>query len=449
MNAHKCIALLGLSAIVGTGSVWGQASTALIDQGRALYFGSQTFAAAPQVAGVNLPHNTGACVSCHGALGAGVREGVQVAPDITLGAVQDSTRWLKAAVKGLAMSDRPLNMSMPRYQLTPQEESALAAYAPFLGNAADTVHGVTDSEVTFGVLFSDRPHSLASTQVMAGVALAFKQANLQGGVHGRKLRAIAVRTPEDAKSVFALVGSLHEDEALDRSQAVNRLPNLASLILSREGVKAWGWTVPLLPSLLVQAELVIATLKAKSVELDCTPWVLDTLQITNEQAPALNAMQRFTSAMAASSAARPTRLCLGLIATQASSLKLLEALQRDGQEIPLLVSVAALGTAPSPIKTALHLQVLPAPLAVAAHAENAGQSVWTSLGEAAGRAVVEALARSGRRLQPEIALATMRELSGYAPLEGAPLAWSRTHTHGWLPAVWPMPSGRIGLRQSE
>jgi cytochrome c553 len=448
MKPTLLIAWLWICASTFAGSAWAQTPAALVEQGRALYFGTQKFANAPRIAGASLPAGASACVNCHGALGAGAREGVQAAPDITLRAGADSSRWLVAAMQDKTQTNRALNTSMPRYQLSPDEQAALAAYAPLLGSVADTVRGVSSNEIVLGVYMAEAANAQPSAHILAGVTSAFTRANSQGGVHGRALRAVAVRSPEEVQSVFALVGSLHQDKALEDYLATHRLPSLAALTLSAQGVRASGWTAPLLPSLQEQAQLVARTLHAKSAELGCTAWLIDTMQVVNAQDPALSGVQLFTSIETASSAQRPARLCLGLVVSQASSTKLLQALAYGDQPLALLISLAALGNTPAHSSATLHLQVLPAPPAVAAHAETAGQSMWASLGQAAGNAVVEALARSGSRLQPEIALAKLRELSGFAPLADAPLAWSRTRAHGWQPTMWAVPADLAGLRQS-
>ncbi len=448
MKTAPLLVWLFVCGVTVTGSAWGQTTAWLVEQGRALYFGTQKFSKAPQIAGASLPVGASACVNCHGALGAGVRESVQAAPDITLRAAADSNRWIVAAMQGKTLEGRPLNTSMPRYLLSPEEQAALAAFAPLLGSAADTVRGVSANEVLLGVYMPVNTNVQATAQIYAGVSAAFARANAQGGVHGRKLRAIAVRSPEQAQSVFALVGSLHQDNAMEESLVAYRLPSMAALTLSMHSVKASGWTAPLLPSLHEQAQLMLRMLHAKSVDMDCVPWLVDTLQLVNAQDPPLGAVQLLTSIEAATSATRPARLCLGLVATQASSTKLLQALTDGDQQLTLLISLAALGNTSTRANPALHLQVLPAPFAVATHADTAGHGMWTSLGEAAGNAVAEALARSGSRLQPEIALARLRELSGFAPLEEAPLAWSRTRAHGWQPTIWTVPADLAGLRQS-
>jgi mono/diheme cytochrome c family protein len=448
MKAPTLMACLWGYAMAGLGSAWAQQPDPLVDQGRALYFGTQKFANPAQIAGASLPAGASACVNCHGALGAGVREGVQAAPDIRLRAAPEANKWLVAAMHGKTLNSRALNTSMPRYQLTQDEQAALAAYAPLLGSAADTVRGVTTSEIVLGVYMPDNKHPQTSKDILAGVTKVFAAANLQGGVHGRKLRAVPVRSPEQAQSVFALVGSLHQDNAFEHTLAALRLPSLAALTLSHEAVKTSGWTAPLLPSLQEQTRLMVHTLNAKAAELDCTPWLVDTLQGMNADDSALGAVQRFTSVDAASVVARPARLCLGLVTGEASSAKVLTALTDGDKPLPLVISLAVLGTVYPRSTLTLHLQILPTPPAVASHANAAGQTLWTSLGEAAGHAVVEALARSGNRLQPEIALAKLRELSGYAPLKDAPVAWSRTHAHGWQPTVWAVPHEHVGLHQS-
>lgn len=458
--AFLLLVFFGAGAAWGEDAVYGSVANAasgpqsgqvkdLVEQGRALYFGTQAFAAPARVAGASLPVSAAACVSCHGALGAGVREGAQAAPDITQRIAGDSADWLRAAMQGITRGQRLLNASMPRYELTQTEQAALAAYAPLLGHANDAVRGVTESEIVLGVYADNNASSLVGSHILAGVAQAFAQANLQGGVHGRKLKVIAVRTPEQTRSVFALVGSLNEDASLAQLLAARRVPSLAALSLSRESVNARGWVAPLLPSLHEQAAFLLQTLTAKSAALQCSPWLIDTVQITSEADSALGAVQRFTRVQDAVVATRPQRLCLGLIGTDASSAPLLRALERDGTPVPLLISLAAIGPATQSLKSATHLQVLPAPAAVAAHAGVAGQSVWTSLGEAAGRAVVEALSRSGRRLQPEIALASLRGLAGYAPLEGTALAWSRNSAHGWRPVLWTSSTDHAGMGHSE
>jgi mono/diheme cytochrome c family protein len=448
MKTTRLIAWLWMCAMAAAGSAWGQVPASLVEQGRALYFGTQPFSKVPQIAGANLPAGASACVSCHGALGAGTREGVQAAPNITLRTSAESNKWLVAALQSKTLMNRALNTSMPRYLLNPEEQAALAAYAPLLGSAADTVRGVSSNEIVLGVYVPENANAQASANILAGATLAFARANSQGGVHGRKLRAIAVHSPEDAQSVFALVGSLHQDNALEQTLAAQRLPSLAALTLSLEGVKASGWTAPLLPSLQEQTRLMVGTLNAKATELDCTPWLVDTLQVLHADDPALGAVQRFTSAEAATLAARPERLCLGIVMGQASGTRLLKSLTDNDKPLPLLISVAALGRLYARSTSTLHLQILPTPLAVASHANATGQSLWISLGEAAGQAVVEALARSGSRLQPEIALGKLRELSGYAPLKDAPLAWSRTRPHGWPPTIWIAPDELVGLRRS-
>lgn len=447
MKPAILIAWLAGYAMAGLGGAWAQKPDALVEQGRALYFGTQRFANSPHIAGASLPAGVSACVNCHGALGAGVREGVQAAPDITLRTAAASNKWLIAAMQGKTLTGRSLNTSMPRYLLSPDEQAALAAYAPLLGSAADTARGVTSNELVLGVYMSDKHHSAASNEILAGVTRVFTAVNTQGGVHGRKLRVMAVRNPEQAQSVFALVGSLRQDKALEQTLAAQRLPSLAALTLSLEAVNASGWTAPLLPSLQEQAQLMVRTLHAKAAELDCTPWLIDALQVVNAQDPELGAVQRFASADAASLVARPARLCLGIVMGEAGSTRLLKDLTDSDKPLPLLISLAALGTVYASATSTLHLQILPTPLAVATHANAAGQSLWASLGEAAGHTVVEALARSGSRLQPEIALAKLRELSGYAPLADAPLAWSRTRAHGWQPTMWMVPTDLVGLRQ--
>ena len=100
------------------------------------------------------------------------------------------------------------------------------------------------------------------------------------------------------------------------------------------------------------------------------------------------------------------------------------------------VSLAALGTPTTIDPETVRRTVLPAPATVAlAASSDAAGGLWGVLGEASGRATIEALARSGRLLQPELVLEAMRSMGGYEPVAAAPLAYGRARTHGWAPAL--------------
>ncbi len=138
--------------------------------------------------------------------------------------------------------------------------------------------------------------------------------------------------------------------------------------------------------------------------------------------------------------ARPSQgvrnICVAALAPAAEVDRLRADWTAQGLALRMLVELAWLR--PRPIEQAGldHRLVLPAPQAVAEEAAAQGHSLWFELGTAAARVAVEALARSGRVLQPELVIAQLRGLAGFEPVAQAPLAFSRQQTHGWAPQHW-------------
>jgi mono/diheme cytochrome c family protein len=415
--------------------VQAQTSSA-IEQGRALYFGAQAFAAAPTVNGMALPAGNAACVNCHGALGAGSREGVQAAPDITQRMLsKPSSAWLHAALQGKANEGRVLNALMPRYALTDAEQAALMAYAPLLGQAQDAVRGVSDNEILLGLLSEEAHIISANSNILKGVEHQFASINKRGGVHGRMLRVKLVHNLQEAQSVFALMASLYTQGLSNEQLAQQRMPHLAALTQSMQQGGVRDWTVPLLASVQSQTRLLMHSLAELATQQGCEAWLIDTAKdaantASNQEIAALK-LKRFHTAEEAMKALTPhSKLCIGWLATPALSELLLQQLQAANAQVVANLTLAVLGSQTMP-STAQHYQVLPMPQAIAQHA----QGMWMSLGQAAAQAVAEALSRSGRLLQPEGVLANMRKLTGYAPLPDAPLAWSNTQAHGFEPSL--------------
>lgn len=107
--------------------------------------------------------------------------------------------------------------------------------------------------------------------------------------------------------------------------------------------------------------------------------------------------------------------------------------RNNGITLQQLIELSGMRAKPLQEPELDHRLILLVPLAIADHAERQGQSLWFVLGQAAARTAVEVLARSGRNVVPESLLAQARSLTGYAPLPGAPLAFSRSLAHGWQP----------------
>ncbi len=410
--------------------------------GQGLYYGTRSFSQAPQVAGAAMPMSDSACVRCHGALGEGGRESNLAAPALvarggtaaagdanarrgTTHAPTPQPAWADALTQGVGSEGRALSQVMPRYALTAAERNALLAFMPWLGRADTPVRGVGATELRLGLALDGISGSAAREQVEAGLRSVLQQVNENGGVHGRQLRLLPV-VDADA-DVMALVGSA-PGAVLRERLAAERLPNLASLALEPDDARPTDWTVPLLPSLRQQARAALQALAGAPA--GCLPWLID-------PSGWLSAAE---SAAVVRWPARPSpgvrNVCVAALAPAAEVDRLRADWTAQGLALRMLVELAWLR--PRPIEQAGldHRLVLPAPQAVAEEAAAQGHSLWFELGTAAARVAVEALARSGRVLQPELVIAQLRGLAGFEPVAQAPLAFSRQQTHGWAPQHW-------------
>lgn len=411
---------------------------ARLNEGRALYFGSQPFKTAARIAGAALPAAAGACVNCHGPLGRGSREGTQTAPDITTPRAGAPIDWL-LALRGHDAAGRTLASAMPRYVFDADEAAALTAYAAVLGTPADPVRGVSDREILLGVRRAAGESAAMQRELIAGVERAAATANERGGVHGRLVRVVEVSTSELDPEIFARVASLVDDPAAVLADAAARRPDLASLAMFRDSVGRGGWTVPLFAPLREQAAMLEAVLVDAATLFNCEPWLLDPagLRETSRGDAGVAASARRATFDDARSGTVPQRVCLGLIANVADGDSVLRLLRDRRVDVPLVVSLASIGTPRLIEPQTARRVVLPAPVAVAmaASKDDVGDGLWRVLGEASGRAAIEALARSGRLIQPELVLEAMRSMGGYEPVADAPLAFGRGRTHGWAPAL--------------
>ncbi|QIL71765.1 hypothetical protein G7048_16205 [Diaphorobacter sp. HDW4B] len=428
MSPHSALTLL-LAAATGLAALQMPCSaraseplppwTPAAEQGRALFYGTRPFTQPATVSGAPMPASAVACVQCHGPLGEGSREANVAAPDIRWAAGKTSRLNLANALRdGRDATGRPLHPAMPRYALTHDEVAALDAFWPWLGNAAQPQSGISSNELRLGVALEGIAHADARAQVMAGVQSVLDQTNAAGGVHGRQLRLL----PSDRglpSDVFALVASalLPAQQKLLRDQ---RLPSIATLDVQARNADPSGWQWPLLPSLEQQARIAMEQLQ--NAPADCIRWTFDPrgLSISSET-------QRTPKWPAG------TRLCVAAFAPAAEVDSLRSRWREAGITLKQLIELSGMRAKPLEAPELDHRLILFVPLAVADHAERQGQSLWFVLGQAAARTAVEALARSGRNVVPESLLAQARSLTGYAPLPGAPLAFSRSQAHGWQP----------------
>jgi hypothetical protein len=181
-----------------------------------------------------LPPAFAACVNCHGADGRGRAEGGVSVPPITWEqldkpygattpggrrrAAYDEATFHAALTRGVDPSGHTLAPAMPRYTLTPQESSDLAAYLRQIGERV--IPGVSDDTILIGW----RAPVGASTTITARVLEAWcADINNTGGIFQRRLRPVALG--EGAQPVFAVL--LAGEGQTDTS---------AALTLARSGV---------------------------------------------------------------------------------------------------------------------------------------------------------------------------------------------------------------------
>ncbi|QIL83538.1 hypothetical protein G7047_29045 [Diaphorobacter sp. HDW4A] len=394
-------------------------------QGRALYYGTRSFVRPAAVSGAPLPASASACVQCHGPLGEGSREANVAAPDIRGSAPRThGTSLLHALRDGRGADGHTLSPIMPRYTPTAEELTALEAFWPWLGNASQPQRGISASELRLGLVLDGLTHPTAREQVAAGVQSALDATNAVGGVHGRRLRLIqAERTlPDD---VFALVASTLTPEQHQRLRE-QRLPSIATLDFLAHQADPSGWQWPLLPSMEQQARIALEQLK--NAPSDCTHFIFDPRHLSGSgdvlQAKPPNVAEPRPPGMP---------LCVAAFASAAEVDILRMRWRNEGIKLQQLIELSGMRGAPLEEPELDHRLVLFVPLNVARFAEQHGLSLWFVLGQIAARTTVEALARSGRNVVPESLLAQTRMLTGYEPLPGAPLAFSRSSAHGWLP----------------
>lgn len=181
-----------------------------------------------------LPPTFSACLNCHGADGRGLTEGGVIVPPITWEQLDkpygvttpgarrrvayDEATFHAALTRGVDPSGHTLAPAMPRYTLTSQESSDLAAYLRLIGERA--IPGVSDDAILLGW----RAPAGMSATITARVLEAWcADINNTGGIFQRRLRPVALG--EGAQPVFAVL-----------SIGEGRAETDAALALARSGV---------------------------------------------------------------------------------------------------------------------------------------------------------------------------------------------------------------------
>ncbi len=231
--------LIGFSALAATAALAASAAELSATSGRGIFrFGGEASDVIATFAGSSALLRPGVrrCAACHGADGAGVREGGVTIPPITWRVLTapreasagragrpgyDETTLRRALADGIDSAGVPLAAGMPRFQLTPAQATALFDHLRIVGSERDLDPGVADDEIRVGtVLPLSGTHAAWGQAMRAGIEAALESA---GAIYGRRLRLVAVDAGDNAAAalarlaasdqVFALVASVLAGEA--------------------------------------------------------------------------------------------------------------------------------------------------------------------------------------------------------------------------------------------
>lgn len=387
--------------------------------GRALFHGFTPFAAGLSVTAQRLPAEMAACAACHGRLGEGGSEGGLKAPPVRWTALTTPRAGqpalagegaiVRAITDGVGRAG-PTHPAMPHYRLTADERDALLSYLQVVGTSADLPPGVTSASIAIGtVLPLSGPGAAIGQAVLAGLHDVFDAPNA-GSVHGRRLEieaadsvpngAAAAAAVLVAKPVFAVVAGLWraDDRAADEVLASHRITHVASLIVRRTPGETGQWSADLLPPSSEQDAALAGALATCS----------GTERIAVGRSGRIG-MDAAGIEWVQTTPVAPRRAAPGCIGTGLGTLG------------------PALAAAPPGWR--VHV-VLPMPGRLA----QAGDA-WRQLGRAAAQLLLEALARSGSLLHERSLLAHLPGLSGFEPLPGLPVRFSRQRRFAWDPAL--------------
>ncbi len=421
---RRAAALAGLLLTYG-GLALAQDMPQEIAFGRALFQGSQGFAAGETATRPPLPASFAACANCHGAQGNGSREGGSVAPAIralALGLPQGAAgneasqrSILAAIIRGEGRDGHPLAPQMPRYQLEPREQTALLAYLKIVGTPQDLPPGVSPLEIRLGTILPlSGPLSAHGEALLSGMQSVLASVNATGGVNGRRLRLVAIdsATADPARAVLAqdvlaVIGGMWDDRdaGAEAALAAARVSMIANMVVRAQGREPGPWSADLLPPDTAQATLLSASLSQCPVPLSGSRWL-----IGGPGLPATGVEHVFPT-VAAFAEARPSVVAGGCIGF---------ALRDFATAKPLI----PLGWR-SRIGLPFPRQVL----------DGGADAIWQQLGTATTRIAVEALAASGAALHERAPLDALPRLNGFEPLPGAPVRYSEQRRYGWDPDV--------------
>jgi len=196
--------------------------TAEEQRGKTLYFEGRVTDQGRRImakvgrSGASVPATVLPCVNCHGYDGRGRPERGVVPPVIlweelakSYGHVHhdgrrhgpfDTRTFGRALVRGVDPAGNTLDATMPRYDLTPGDIADLAAYLQRLKSDFDT--GLTETTIRIGTILPEgrlAPLGDAVERVLSGY---FKETNAGGGVHGRVVEMVVVRTGATREAII-------------------------------------------------------------------------------------------------------------------------------------------------------------------------------------------------------------------------------------------------------
>jgi cytochrome c553 len=342
-----------------------------------------------------LAYQTGAaaCARCHGRHGEGRREGAVAAPALQRFPGQKADLdSLRLAVNDGLSAGRALHRLMPRYDFDAGALADLSAYLDVLGSEADADPGIGSDTLMIGVRLD--------ASVVPTVQASFAQINAAGGIYGRRL----VLQRDAGAAVFAMLGWGRDVPPATPSIA----PSAGT------GAGAFG----LVPGSAAQAHFMLdqalaaapngATV-ALSVAADTEPDTVRALQARAaargiKLVPLVGAHARGKGAVSVLSLGDGAHLAG--VAHKVAAVPIYALAMQAGRTVFVLAPDAA---------RRLRL-VAPAALSYA----GAGRPVQERLALGAVAVLVEALKRSGRRLDRETFVHAIEQLRGFG-VDGLPV----------------------------
>jgi hypothetical protein len=365
---------------------------------------------------------------------------------------------LHALEHGVGRASRPLQAPMPRYAFTLHERRALLAYLRVL--ATDPVHGVSaDRIVVASVLPLSGPQAAAGERIRAALAARFDAVNTTGGVFGRRIELRAVDGGATAASasraaldvlqahgdgVFAFVGSLlaEPDAALREALKAKNVPMVATLGVPRRDTALPQLTY-LLPSIAAQVRQLVASLARQCGTPDGAALLLHPpgAVLAQELALALPSLQlRSVADNSELDAALPLAQALPVVALLPPERVEYARVRLRRGPAPACIGTLAVITGTQPENTSRRpgdpsamsdLIALPMPPLADDPTQAPGAALWSTLADTAARVFAEALARSGRGVDPARFASALDTLHRFEAAAGLSVTFSPTQRHGF------------------